>query len=327
MENRDVKKVKVFGLPWHLGHQYDLLKATDSFAEWTWLKNYRRPYSTMPRGDFMKNWVDHYEAGKYDLAVLHIDNQCVEEGIWERGKGAVYRQLNEVIQDIPKIVINHGTNFYPEKFTTDELNQKIKEVIGDNTMVVNSHTASEQFGFGTPIIHGMGEDEWWDLPKEPRVITVLSPAGLDMYYDRAFLDTVKEKLAELGIKHCQVTVDWLAKDWDDYRNFIGRSLVYFNPTKESPMPRSRTEAMFSGACVITTPHQDADRFIVDGENGFLCKRDPDYVVERILWCFENYKEAVRIGQEGKKTAHQVFSRERYGNDWRALMSKVLNREI
>jgi hypothetical protein len=49
-------------------------------------------------------------------------------------------------------------------------------------MVVNSHTAAsdKEWGFGHPIVHGMDPGEWFDLPKEPRIFTALSPAGFDV---------------------------------------------------------------------------------------------------------------------------------------------------
>jgi len=338
----DKKKIKIFCTPWHLwlAHQYDLMKALEPFAELYFLIQYQRPYNEQPRGDFIKNWVTHYEPGVYDLAILHLDNQCTDQQLWNRGKGRVYRDLNNVIQDIPKIVLNHGTPYYPEKYDNDikndtfakngissKLIDEVKKAIGDNHMVVNSHMAQKQWGWGNVIVHGMDSSEWWNLPKEPRVITMISSGGLDQYYDRVLLSTVKDRLAELGINHCHITVDYMPKSWNDYRNFIGRSLVYFNPTRESPMPRSRTEAMLSGCCVVTTKGQDAESFIVDGVNGFLTPRNPDAIVERIVWALNNYHLAVKIGQNARITAEHLFSRERYREDWRLLLSKVLNREI
>lgn len=334
------EKLKIFCTPWHLAHQYDLMNALEPFAELYFLIQYQRPYGKQSRGDFVKNWVSSYEPGKYDLAILHLDNQCTQEDLWTRGKGRVYRDLNTVIQDIPKIVLNHGTPFFPEKYPNDTKNdtfakngisskliEEVKKAVGDNTMVVNSHAAREQWGWGETIIHGMGLDEWWSNDKELRVITTLSPGGLDQYYDRLLLSTVRDRLMELGINHLHIMADYKPTDWDDYRNLISRSLVYFNPTRESPMPRSRTEAMLSGCCVVTTKGQDAEKFIADGVNGFLVPRNPDEIVERIVWCLNNYKEAVKIGEVGRETARLLFSRERYREDWRKLLSKVLNKEI
>lgn len=319
-----MRKLKIFDHPWHIGHQYELLKFP--FAEFDWLFNHRRESSNKARGniDEMFNWVLNYEKGKYDVAILHLDQQCIEPGILQAGKASLYRHLNEVITDIPKIVIMHGTPFYPEiENNPSKIIAKVKELVGDNYMVVNSHRAAEQWGWGKVIIHGMDPKEWWDLPKEPRVVTMISPGGLPAYYDRTFLEYVRDGLAERDIQHCHITVDFDAKSWDDYRNFLGRSLVYFNPTKESPMPRSRTEAMLSGCCVVTTPSQDADSFMQEGVNGFLVPRNPQYTVGLIENLLNNYERAIAIGQQGKKTAMELFSWDRFAKDWEEFLNFVI----
>lgn len=320
-----MEKIRIFDHPWHISHQYEQLKFP--FAQFDWLFNHRRESSNKARGDIDKmfNWVEHYTPGKYDVAILHLDQQCIEEGIWQAGKGSMYRNLNEVIKDIPKIVIMHGTPYYPEmELTPSQIVEKVKNIIGDNYMVVNSHRAAEQWGFGKPIIHGIDSAEWWDLPKEPRVVTMISPGGLPAYYDRTFLDYVREGLAERDIIHCHITVDYEAKSWDEYRDFLGRSLVYFNPTKESPMPRARTEAMLSGCCVVSTPSQDADTFINEGINGFLVPRNPEYTVDLIENLLNNYPRAIAIGQEGKKTAIELFDWNRYAKEWEEFLHFVIN---
>lgn len=333
-----MKKYKVFGHPWHISHQYGLLKFPE--FEWDWLIQYKRPYGIRARGDIAKdfnvNWVTHYEKGKYDFAVLHFDQQCFEPSLWEKGKGVLIKELKQIITDIPIICICHGTPYYPEKFPAknefgedcDGISQELIDIAKKETkgmyVIMNSKKAAEQWGFGTPIWHGLSE-EFYDLPKEPRVITMISPAGLDKYYDRAFLNGIREALAEEGINLCQITVDWLANDFNDYRNFLGRSLIYINPTKESPMPRSRTEAMLSGCCVLTTPWQDADQFIEDGVNGFIIKeRNPQWVVDKVKYLFDHYDEAIRIGKQGKKTAQEIFNYDRYRAEWLQFVENAIN---
>ena len=323
-------KIKIFDHPWHIGHQYEQLKFP--WAKWYWLRNFLRKYNNGPRGDITKyfDWVDEYEPGKYDVAILHLDQGCLEKDILERGKGSMYRVLNEVITDIPKIVIMHGTPYYPEKFENPQVMiDKVNELLGDNYALVNSHRALKQWGWenrhgARTIIHGMDASEWRDLPKEPRVVTMISPGGFPAYYDRTFLDYVKDGLEQRDIYHCHITVDWEAQSFDDYRDFLGRSLIYFNPTRESPMPRSRTEAMLSGACVLTTPHQDADTFIKDGVNGFLVKRNPEAVVDLIEELINDPQRAIKIGQEGKKTAIELFNWDRYEKEWHEYVTWVIN---
>ena len=194
-------------------------------------------------------------------------------------------------------------------------------------MITNSYRAAEQFGFGTAIWHGMDPNEWWDLKKEFKVATFISPGGLDKYYDRTFLEGIREELYLRDIQHCHISVDWKARDWDDYREFLGKTLIYINPTRESPMPRSRTEAMLSGACVLTTPHQDADMFIEDGVNGFIIPRNPIFVADLAEKLLNNYDQTVEIGQRGRETALKKFSFERYAEDWKRILQDVTGKKL
>lgn len=296
-------------------------------TEWYWFVQHRRPYNDSARGDMVSiynvKWIPYYERGKYDLAILHLDQQCLNKDLWEIGKGSVYRELNEVIRDISKIVIMHGTPYWPEEAPMSELVNRLKKIIGNNTMVVNSHKAKEQWGMGKVIIHGMDKNEWWDLPKEPRVVTMISPGGLDRYYDRQFLHYIQEALLEKDIVHCHITVDASFRNFNEYREFLGRSLIYINPTRESPMPRARTEAMFSGNCVLTTPGQDADTFIKDGVNGFLIKRNPYIVANLVEELLNDYDRALAVGKKGRQTAIKLFNLDRYLQDWQLLIKSIL----
>ena len=348
------KTIRIFNYPWHISHQYELMQIPNT--KWSWLIQHRRGYSAFPRDDFFEKfgaeWVASYKKGKYDVALLHLDQQCFEEGLWERGKGSLFKDVNEAVTDIPKIIIMHGTPYYPENYdcdiSLDNYEEKgfTKEQIGMSSelinrfkeetksfeaIIFNSHKAQEQWGMkddlrAITIWHGMSEDEWFDLPKEPRVVTMIGPAGLDKYYDRIFLRAIKELLQEKGIGHCHITVDAQFKSWTEYRNFLGRSLLYLNPTKESPMPRSRTEAMFSGCCVLTTPHQDADMFIKDGENGIIIPRNPQFVADLIESLIFDYKKAIKIGQAGKKTAQEVFNIDTYRQNWVELLNNIINKK-
>jgi hypothetical protein len=331
-----MRKLKILDYCWHIGHQADFYNALKDVADFYWIRQYKRPFSNQPRGELNVKNITHYEPGVYDAVILHLDQQCFEaKNISELGKGVLYKELNEVINDIPKIVVNHATPYWPEEYPSDlpdgcsqKLKDRMKKAVGNNIMVVNSYKAQKQWGFGETIVHGMNPNDWWDLPKERQVVTMISAGGLDMYYDRQFLESVKDLLwEEEEIKLCHITVDINFRNFDEYRNFIGRSLVYFNPTRESPMPRARTEAMLSGCCVITTGNQDASNFIEHGRNGFLTLRNPREAVNQIKWCFNNYEKAVAIGQAGKETAKKLFGVDRYKKEWMSVLSKALGKNI
>jgi len=241
--------------------------------------------------------------------------------------------LKRVIgDDCPIVTINHMTPFH-DKYDSPYVIDFIKKMTKGTFMITNSHEAAKQWGWGYPVIHGMDVDEWWDLPKEPRCITVLTPAGMERAYRRVFLTTVQRKLSEMGVPFTWVGVDMKCDSFDEYRDYLGRSLVFFMPTWQSPMPRARTEAFLSGACVVSTPYQDADTFIKHGVNGFLTSRavvkDPRVMdnpeaaarlIKRLV--IDEPDLALRIGQEGKKMARKLFSFDKFEAQWREVLVKI-----
>lgn len=329
------KKLRVFGLPWHVGHQSDLAKLP--FIEsYSLLINPYRTWGASSRNFPAKcNWVTSYEKGKYDLAILHVDQQSIYNP--EAGdrihKGKLYQEIRQAIgDDVPIVTINHMTPFH-DKYEGPFVVQRIKEMTKGTHMVVNSHEARLQWGWGTTITHGMDPTEWLDLPKEPRAITVLSPAGMEKAYRRVFLTAVRRILNEQGVPFDWVGVDVKCKSPEEYKEYLGRSLVFFMPTWQSPRPRARTEAMLSGCCVVSTPYQDAHTFIENGVNGFLTSETP-YKDPRVMdnpeatarlikrLVFDEPELALKIGQAGKKTAMELFSPEKYQEQWQAFLTQI-----
>lgn len=331
--------LKVFGVVNHVGNQYEMLKLMDNYdVEFTYLENNVRRWSESSPRPLPKKlkWATEYEPGKYDLAILHVDQQHADAAI---GKGQLYRQMNSVIQDIPKMVINHGTPMWDEMYTEDivinggqmidrkgrpKVIDGIKKIIGDNFMVVNSYHAVERWGWGYPLIHGMDKDEWFDLPKEPRALVMLSPAGLDKYYNRQLLTYIKSYTHEkFGAMPMHIPVDHVPSDWNELREIVGRALLFISQQFDSPMSRSRTEAMLSGCCILSSKHDDAELFIENGKNGFIVPDNPLSYAELIYQLINfNYKDAIEIGQRGKQTAIKYFNPERYQRDLWGIMTAV-----
>lgn len=318
-----------------------MLKLAEHYnVEFTYLENNVRrwsDHSARPRPKHLK-WATHYEPGKYDLAILHIDQQAADPAI---GKGQLYRQLNEVITDIPKIVVNHGTPMWDEQFTEEVvinggeiIDRKgkprridgIKKIIGDNFMVVNSYHAVKRWGWGYPIIHGMTPSEWWDLPKEPRALVMVSPAGLDKYYNRQLLTAIKSYTEErVGMFPIHIPVSFAPNDWDEQRDVLGRSLLFIHQQFDTPMSRGRTEAMLSGCCVLSARHEDTELFLKNGENALLLPDNPLSYAETIYQLINfRYQDAVEIGQRGKETALKYFTTDRYLKDLWHVVSEVAN---
>lgn len=310
-----MKKLKVIGTPWHTGHQYEISKL--SFIDKYDLVITNRSWATSQRPFPDKcSYIPYIpEDNDYDLAILHIDQQVVEPRI---NKGNVFFDLLMSTRqlEIPIVVINHMVPF-SDRLESNEVISKVKRLLRDIPMVCNSNQAREQWGWGHTIIHGMEVDDWWNLPKEPRILTVLSGGGMEKAYRRKLLtDTINILENDYG-----ETINWIGggtpsrNSFSDYRDYLGRTLIYFQPTWNSPMPRSRTEAMLSGACIVSTKHQDWSSYITNGENGFLIDDNPKEAAALLARLVKDYNEAYEIGQRGRKFARDTFNRDSFETQW------------
>lgn len=341
------ERIKIFGVLNHLGNQWDMLKITKKYpVKFYWLENNVRKWSEyshrpLPTDVYTEDefeWVQYYEPGKYDLAMLHVDQQHVNPNI---GKGFLYKQMNEVIQDIPKIVLNHGTPMYAEMYDEDMvinggtiMNQDgttshlkgMKELIGDNFMIVNSYESVDRWGWGYPLIHGMTPEEWPDLPKEPRVTISLSPGGLDKYYNRTLLTYIKGRVKEkTGYDVYHIGVNFKPTNWKEYKEFMGSSLIQIYPFLDSPMPRSRTEAMLMGCCILTSPYHGAKDFFEHGKDGFIMPDNPESYAEAIDTLINyQFKQAEEIGQRAKAKAQDIFHIDKYQAELWHIIQEVAN---
>lgn len=314
----NTKDLKVIGVPWHTAHQFELAKM---FKKYDHLLNHYREWgeSSRPMPENMDIVLD-FEPKDYDLAILHVDQQCIEP---QNNKGKLFREFEELTRGMKRVVINHMTP-YDDKLEFDECVDGMKDLVGDIPMVVNSKQAGAQWGWGTPIIHGIDPTEWEDLPKEPRVVTSLSTGGMNKAYRRELLHVTIDMLREKGhdLQWIQATVR--PKSWELYKEYIGRSLIYFNPTWQSPMPRSRTEAMMTGACIVSTRHHDWDQYIENGVNGFIIPDNPQSAADLIAELLTTrIKEAREVGERGRQTAMKHFHIDRWMKDWADFLEGVM----
>ncbi len=331
------RKIKIFDYCWHIAHQWDQVNALRDYCEFYYCINVKRSWdiSVRPLPSQIK-FVPYYEPGIYDVAILHIDQSVIDPMSQKR---MIFDHFNSVIQDIPKIILNHGTPVYPEYFKSKgmgvthreaqrECIRIVREITGDNTMVVNSYTAAgnREWGFGHPIVHGMKPEEWMDLPKEPRVFTSLSPFGFGAYYNRAGMVEVADVLYEKYgyiLQYAKRNIN-VSRTPDEYKRHLGKSLIYIDTSIRTPMNRARTEAFLSGCCVIQVEGaHDLDRWAEDRNNIVIVPNDPDEIANTVFYYLEEgFDQAIEIGQNGKKMAMEMFSYERYRNDWLRLLEQT-----
>jgi len=332
------KKYKVFTTNWHVMHFYDLFNALEKDCEFYVCHNTNKQWYHNSR-PLPKNAhpVSYFEKDKYDFAILDVDQQLINPDL---GKTKVFVDFNKTVQGLPKVIINHGSPVYPEFFKKDnnqmpndeaqrQTIEMMKELVGDTPMVLNSFEGSteREWGWGTPIWHGMNPNDWLDLPKEPRIFTALSPGGCDTYYNREMMNQVSYILEDRyshKLWWAKVNTD-TGHSFDEYRKFLGSSLIYLDTSFRTPMNRARTEAMLSGSCIVQVEGaHDLERFAKPGDNMILVPNDAEQIASILVDLIENqYEDCIAIGKRGKETAKEIFNYKRYRDDWLNFIHSVL----
>jgi len=331
-------KLKGILTVWHTPHYYDLITALKDHVQFDIIINSNREWKGRPVPvPEQTRFVPNYDPDKgYDFAIVSVDQQIVKP---ELGKSMVVHDLLKVFNDLPVIVINHGSPIWPEEYQragqAPESAKKIiiaamKRLVGNRPMVVNSHKAAEDWGWGTPIIHGMDATMWKpEKQKEINVVTALSPAGCDVYYNRMYMTEISNSLAKrygYKMEWARITKGCKFKDWEEYAEWLGKALIYLDTSVETPMNRARTEAMLSGCAVVQVEGaHDIDRFFESRKNIYLIPNNkPDEAADFIADLIENhYDEAVKLGKRARDNAMNNFNYDIYGKAWIDLLKKVL----
>ncbi len=319
----NTKELRVIGVPWHTAHQFELAKI---FKQYDLMLNMWREWGSTSRNmPENMNIVLDFDPKDYDLAILHIDQQCIDPRI---SKGLLFKEFKKLTEGMKRVVINHMTPFH-DQYENDQVISMIKEMVGDIPMITNSEEAAVQWGWGTPIIHGLEANDWLDLPKEPRAVACLSSAGMNKAYRRELLHATMDILKERGIELIWIMGNVKFNTVEEYKEYLGRSLVFVHLAWQSPMPRSRTEAMLSGCCVVTTKHHDISKYIEDGVNGFIVPDNPTVAADLIESLItKRVREAVEIGQRGKQMAIEKLNHDRWASDWQNFLStKIFTESI
>jgi len=319
--------IRILDYSWHQVHSYRLHALP---AEFTYAI-FRYPIWNELQRPVPQNFVgallpDEIDAREFDLALLHLDQWCDTSN---NIRALPYRLMNQIAQDIPRVVIMHGT---PD---SEENRRSILGLIGDLPVVCNSFRAAAEWDggegrrdcYGLPqfrtIIHGYDADEFWSNELETRrreIVTVCSGGNISReYHGLPLVERLKRDvpLAWYGPRGDR---PWLP-DYISYRRMLASSLIYFSPTRRAPMPGARTEAMLSGCCVVTVPGNDVERYIEDEKTGFIVV-DYEEAHAVLLALLDNPASAWEIGQAGREVAREMFRKERFVGDWLRVLEAI-----
>ena len=98
---------------------------------------------------------------------------------------------------------------------------------------------------------------------------------------------------------------------------------FFNPIRYTSLGLAFCEAMMAGIPVVALATTEYTTVIKDGINGFI-QTDRAYLVEKMKALLSNKRLATKIGQEGKKTAMERFSIERFIREWKEIFQLAIN---
>ncbi|MCC6952824.1 MAG: glycosyltransferase, partial [Deltaproteobacteria bacterium] len=351
---KPAKRLRVLTYRWHCPHQYELHALEHDFSlvrfghpqfvnDWQWNE---RPLRDNAR--FVEE--ARIRARDYDLCLLHFDENSLaaynSNNVLPHSWGEAFRWMMECIE-LPKVAICHGTpqffGQYSPQYSCPDLGKVIEEervrlvrYLGNTPVVLNSHQAAEEWGFRNQrvIWHGFDPVEFGQTDYSRGVLTLGKMMSARPYY-RGY-DLYQRITANLpkGIELDMLSVPepdlslprgtnvYARVKFRNYRETLQRYSIYLNPTRRSPMPRSRGEAMMCGVVPVTTSNHDATRFIEHGKNGFVSD-DPAEIARIIQQLLGDPTMLRDIGREARARACEVFHVERYRRDWQELLTEVI----
>jgi glycosyltransferase involved in cell wall biosynthesis len=107
-------------------------------------------------------------------------------------------------------------------------------------------------------------------------------------------------------------------------NFYSQCDLFIFPTRVEGFGLSVAEAMACGAPVVTTDCCSMPELIVDGQGGFLCKKDSvDSFVEKIKILAENKKLAKKMGSFNRKRIEEQFTLEKMAENYIRIYQELL----
>ncbi|MFT5465066.1 MAG: glycosyltransferase involved in cell wall biosynthesis [Verrucomicrobiales bacterium] len=301
---------RIVKYPWHIGHDYELFKLP---FEWSLITDTSRSWASKHRPlPEHVSMIPSQAADEHDLMILHVDQWILDEV----EKLCLFEYWCDRFPG-PKIVLNHG-NPMVDGCTPAEMQQ----LLGDLPVVCNSPASDQLWELANSrvILHGFSPNEWPETSYERSDAIVV----------QAYQGRHVEFRNNAGVEEAEaadVEINWVGRDckfsrFEDYRAFLAKNSIFFNPSYASPNPRTRAEAMLCGLATVSTNCNGESGYIENGVNGF-CSND---MSELIGWLKELQADpdlAQRIGRAGRETAQDVFHIDKFRTEWVALVDEVL----
>ena len=108
--------------------------------------------------------------------------------------------------------------------------------------------------------------------------------------------------------------------------FISEYRFFFHPIRYTSLGLAVCEAMMMGIPVVGLATTELGTVIENGRNGFI-HTDLDYLANKMKLLLQDKQLAHNIGMEGRRTALERFSIQRFTNDWENVIRSVIEMPV
>lgn len=234
-------------------------------------------------------------------------------------------QIAKQIQHQLGLPIVHLEHTIPTSNYTAEQVEMFKSIWGDYNIFI-SEFARESWGFDeneTVICNSIDHDFFkpMEVESDETVFTVQNDFINRDYclnyqgWQRIINGFNGKVLGETqGLSEAASSLEHLREEYN-------KCAVYINTTTESQMPTAILEAMACGKPVVSTATCSIPSFIKHGENGFLTNDEAEFrnYINQLL---EDKELRLKIGQAARDTVLDIFSEQKYIDNWNKVFIKV-----
>jgi len=356
---RGDRPLRILTYRWHCPHQYELYRLGHEFTlvtgagtrmcdDWDWGK---RP---LPENAYFADAAS-IDPREFDLAIVHFDENMFHPEIchgWvPLDWGQTFKWFLK-LTDIPMVAVCHGTpqfvGQYNIRYIGDDLEKVIEkhrlelvDAMQDITVVCNSYQAQKEWSFkkSRVIWHGFAPSDYPPGPNDSGILVPpLGAMKARPHYNGWFIYEATRRDVRREIKlHSLETpnpagpvrigdIDWATEKYHNYVRTLAKFGVYFNPTRRSPMPRTRAESMMAGLISVSHAGHDVELFIKNGVNGFYSD-DPAELARQLRFLNRGGTSVNSMRARSLQTARDLFNQDRYLAAWNELISDTLGEAV
>ena len=319
------KTLKILDWSVHSPHQYELSKLGHN--HFFLREGQRYPWNWKMR-PCPKNFyfIGECDPSKFDLIIAHNPHHLKIISEW-KNKGVLDTR-------VPLVYMFHFSS------RDEVMKQSMRRMLGDYAIIFNSYSNQLDWGLSNrlqrTIIHGFDIDDWpqWQggingvLNIAGAMKSRSNVTGYDLWksvgerigYEKFFL------MGGYGVSSLKPWMEGRVREsenWDDLKQTMQSTDVYFSPTKDSPFPRARSEAFVTGMPMVCTTFHDSNIYIQHEINAFRAESS-DECVYYINLLLQDKDLRIKFSNRARETAREVLSGERYRKEWCDFLDEVLS---